>query len=198
MIIEGLMTTRALSGAMHVAPMGPVVNPERTEWLLRPFQSSSTFANLHRLGYGVFHVTDNACMLAQAVLGQADHSPTKELANACFALQDCCEWFQLKIIEWDLREPRALARAEMVEHEFVRPFFGWNRAKHAVIEAAILSSRIGLISPEEVMLELDRLSVSVEKTAGPDESRGFAILREYVIRKVQESRDADPSASHAT
>ena len=66
-ILEGIVTTRNEDGTINVAPMGPVVDPAEapriTNLLLRPFQTSTTYANLARTRQGVFHVTDASVRL---------------------------------------------------------------------------------------------------------------------------------------
>jgi hypothetical protein len=66
----------------------------------------------------------------------------------------------------------------------VRDFQGFNRAKHAVVEAAILATRVGLLPVDEIYAQLDRLRSWVEKTGGPAEERAFAMLLDYVRRRV--------------
>src|SRR3954451_23178092 len=46
MILEGLVTTTGPDGAMHLAPMGPRVEPDWTGFLLRPFPTAQTDRNL--------------------------------------------------------------------------------------------------------------------------------------------------------
>ena len=59
MILEGLVTTTDPDGGMHIAPMGPRVEPDWSGFLLRPFPTSQTFRNLKARGEGVLHVTDD-------------------------------------------------------------------------------------------------------------------------------------------
>jgi len=57
-----------------------------------------------------------------------------------------------------------------------RPFRGINRATHAVVEAAILISRLGLIDRGEIARQLEPLAILVEKTGGASERAAFARL----------------------
>lgn len=66
---------------------------------------------------------------------------------------------------------------EVVHTEIVREFFGFNRAKHAVLEAAILATRIGLLPRSEIESEFERLAVIVKKTGGQQEHQAFAHLK---------------------
>ena len=70
--------------------------------------------------------------------------------------------------------------ARVVHSGRLRDFFGFNRAKHAVVEAAILATRIHLLPRDEILAEFARLKTPVEKTAGPQEIEAFALLERYV------------------
>ena len=72
--------------------------------------------------------------------------------------------------------------AEVVHAGRLRDFFGFNRAKHAVVEAAILATRTAFLPAEQIADEFKRLAILVQKTGGPDEHAAFALLQEYVAR----------------
>lgn len=179
MVLEGILTTRNANGEMHASPIGPHVNRELTKWQLKPFQTSTTFANLRRESQAVFHVTDNALLLARSVLGQADMVSATETEFG-FVLHECCHWFQLEITEWDISEPRANAACRLVSEASIRRFWGWNRAMHAVLEAAIIASRKSLLSPEDITADLQRLQTWVSKTGGKQEKQAFELLRSFL------------------
>ena len=65
----------------------------------------------------------------------------------------------------------------VIHSKTMRPWSGFNRAKHAVIEAAILATRTHLLEKEDVISQLDRLKPLVDKTGGPDEHEGFELLK---------------------
>jgi hypothetical protein len=71
--------------------------------------------------------------------------------------------------------------AEIVHAERKRDFFGFNRAKHAVVEAAILATRTAFLPAEQVAAEFARLRVLVEKTGGPAEHEAFSLLAKTVL-----------------
>jgi hypothetical protein len=73
-------------------------------------------------------------------------------------------------------------RAEVVHTGRLRDFFGFNRAKHAVIEAAILATRTEFLPAAEIDAEYTRLAPLVEKTGGDAERKAFAFLTDYVRR----------------
>ena len=82
----------------------------------------------------------------------------------------------------DDRQERTHIECGVVDRGTQREFFGFNRAKHAVLEAAILATRISLLPVDEIRAEFDRLAVLVEKTAGDQERRAFEFLQDYLIR----------------
>lgn len=181
-----MCTTENPDGTINVAPMGPVVNPELTSFLFRPFQSSTTYANLKRTGYGVFHVTDDVELLAQAAVGQIEHPPRMipaiKIPGAIIA--NSCRWYEFRVTEIDDSQPRTEVKTEILHTGFLRDFFGFNRAKHAVLEAAILATRLHLIPAEEIKTQLAQLRIVVEKTCGPAERRAFDFLSRHIQQQL--------------
>ncbi len=182
MILEGIVTSRNDDGSTNVAPMGPIVD-ESMAWLrLRPFQTSLTFHNLKRHRVGVFHVVDDVLLLAQAAIGRIPAPPATRPATQIdgAVLADACRWYEFEIVSIDESGPRSEMVAQVLHVGRQRDFFGFNRAKHAVLEAAILATRIHLIRPAELRQELERLRIPVEKTAGPREREAFDLLERYI------------------
>lgn len=182
MILEGIVTTLNADGTANIAPMGPIVNPTMTELVLRPYQTSTTFQNLKRTGVGVFHVTDDVELLAHAAVGRIDPLPRLVPAQAItgLILADACRWYAFRVCSVDDTQPRSDILAEVLDHGTIREFFGFNRGKHAVVEASILATRLDLLPADEVLDEFRRLRVLVDKTGGPQEQRAFEFLQQYV------------------
>ncbi len=59
---------------------------------------------------------------------------------------------------------------------------GLNRARHAVVEAAILATRTDFLPLEEILADFARLAAPVEKTGGAKEREAFALLLDHVRR----------------
>ena len=68
----------------------------------------------------------------------------------------------------------------MVDQGRLRDFFGFNRAKHAVLEAAILATRIHFLPREQIDNSFAELRVIVDKTASEQEFQAFELLERYV------------------
>ncbi len=178
MILEGLVTTLSPTGEVNLAPMGPIVAPDFSSFVLRPFQSSTTYRNLCGVRSGVLHVTDDVLLIAQAALNRLPQTPkTSPAAHVTGrVLADCCRWFEFVVDSIDDRAERTEIAARVVHTGRKRDFFGFNRAKHAVLEATILATRLHLLPRESITAELDRLRPLVEKTAGPQEQAAWDLV----------------------
>ncbi len=193
MILEGLMTTVNADGSVNLAPMGPIVGPEMRELLFRPYQTSATYANLKRTGQGVFHVTDDVEILARAAIGAMEEMPRLAPAVAVngWIVLDACRWYACRVRSIDDSRPRTEIVCDVVDRGTQREFFGFNRAKHAVLEAAILATRVDLLPREELLADLTRLAVPVQKTGGQAERSAFALLEDYVCRRQHVDEQID-------
>lgn len=187
MILEGLVTTTSADGCPHLAPMGPTVDgPDFASLLLRPFPTSQTYRNLVRHGEGVLHVTDDVLLLATAAVGEGGSLPSVVAAERVrgFVLAGSCRAYEFVVRSVDDSEQRVRVEAEVVHTHRLRDFFGFNRAKNAVVEAAILATRLHLLPAAEVASEFARLRLIVDKTGGPTEHEAMAFLEAYRGRGV--------------
>jgi uncharacterized protein len=182
LILEGIVTTLNEDGTANISPMGPRVDEALGQFVLRPYRSSTTYRNLKRTGRGVFHVTDDVEMIAQAAVGDLHPLPgmfsVPEVEGRILA--GACRWYALQVAALDDRNEPAEIMCEVTAAGRLRDFFGFNRAKHAVLEAAILATRTEFLPAAEILLEFERLVVPVRKTGGPAEQRAFAFLHDYV------------------
>lgn len=189
MILEGVVTTLDGNGKLNVAPMGPIVDADMQSLLLRPFQTSTTYQNLKASRCGVLHVVDDVLLIARAVTHQIEEEPETTRAEIVDGrvLASACRWYEFRIDSIDDSEQRTECSAHVVHTGRLRDFFGFNRAKHAVLEAAILATRTHLLDREHVLAEFDRLAIPVQKTAGPTEQQAFELLTRFVNIQYKEA-----------
>jgi hypothetical protein len=192
-ILEGIVTTVSPAGAVNVAPMGPRVGAAMDRFLLRPFPTSQTYQNLKAHGEGVLHVTDDVLLLARAALGPiAPPPPMFPAAHVRgHVLSDACRYYEFRVISKDEREERVRIEAVVVHAGRLRDFFGFNRAKHAVVEAAILATRTAFLPLDEIEAEYRKLAVLVEKTGGDQEHEAFRLLNNHVA-EVRRQKAGQP------
>lgn len=182
MILEGIVTSVGPHDELNVAPMGLIVDESLATLVLRPFRTSRTYQNLKLRPYGVFHVVDDVLLLARAAIGDLpelpEHFPAHKVPGQILA--SACRWFEFEVVACDDREERTRIEARVVHVGRLRDFFGFNRAKHAVLEAAILATRLHLLPRAEIAAEFQRLRIPVDKTAGPREREAFELLERFV------------------
>jgi hypothetical protein len=177
-IIETIVTSMAADGSINFAPMG-------VEWgeeviVLKPFLETTTFRNLRESRTAVVNLTDDVMLFAQGAISspQFPWRPAAVVRGA--VLEAACSWREIEVATIDDTPPRSRIEGRVVHSGFSREFLGFNRARHAVLEAAILATRIHLIPADEIREEYSRLQVVVDKTAGPRERDAMAFLTEYV------------------
>jgi hypothetical protein len=195
-ILEGLVTTLSPDTGLNIAPMGPEIDADANlaRFVLRPYNTSTTYRNLRARGEGVLHVTDDVLLMAQTAIGAAiEPSPATRPADVVdgLILLEACRYYEFRVVELDDREARTAIVAETVAQGRQRDFLGFNRAKHAVLEAAILATRIAWLPLKDLLIEFRKLEVLVHKTGGPSEHTAFNLLNQY-LRQAAAQRGLDP------
>lgn len=178
MIIETIVTTVAPDGAVNCAPMG-------VEWgddalVLKPFLETVTFRNVQSTGAAVVNLTDDVGLFARAAIANPEYPVVPAAVVRGVVLADACSWRELAVRAIDSTPPRARIDAAVVHRGAHREFIGFNRARHAVLEAAIYATRVHMLPRPFLESELVRLQVIVDKTAGPREFEAMALLTEYI------------------
>ncbi len=178
MIIETILTTTDANGRVNCAPMG-------VEWgeeiiIIKPYRETTTYRNLMVNEAAVVNLTDNVLLFAESAISQPVFPTRPASVVNGVVLQDVCSWREVQIVEIDDREPRARVTTQVRHRGFQREFLGFNRARHAVLEAAILATRTRFLPRHEILSEFERLQVIVDKTAGPQEHEAMKLLTDYV------------------
>jgi hypothetical protein len=177
-IVETVTTTINPNGTVNCAAMGVEWGDETI--VIKPFRPTRTLRNLRATGAAVVNLTDDILLFAQAALGDP-HPPTRPTATVDGAvLADACSWREVTVEDIDESGPRARVTTHIVGRGVGREFLGFNRARHAVLEASIIASRARMLPAAEIRAELERLQVLVEKTAGPREREAMDLVRRHV------------------
>ena len=178
MIVETIVTTVTEHDEVNCAPMG-------VEWgedviVLKPFLDTTTYRNVVATRTAVVNLTDDVLVFARAAIGNPHYPTVPAVAVRGVVLADCCSWRELQVRSIDNTPPRS--RIDMTEayRGIRREFIGFNRARHAVLEAAIYATRLHLLPRPFIESEFARLQTIVDKTAGPAELEAMALLAEHV------------------
>jgi hypothetical protein len=186
MIIETIVTTASPAGEAHFAAMGVRWGEDRLT--IRPYLGTRTYRTLVASGEAVVNVTDDVLLFVKSALTHEPlpSEPARHVRGV--VLRQACHWREVVVETVGLADGAAPGerRADVVTRVVGtgerRPFAGLCRAKHAVVEASILASRHRWVPREEVLGELARLDVLVEKTGGPQEREAMTLVRAYLAR----------------
>ena len=174
LIRETIVVTANAQGVPHIAPLGLIAEGEN--WIIAPFRPSTTLENLRARPFAIANLTDDARVFAGCLTGRRDWPlvPTREGLPP--RLADTLAHWELEVVETreDPERPRFVCRVAAAHAH--APFQGFNRAFAAVVEAAVLASRLDRLPATEIAAEFARLRIVVGKTAGPREQEAFGWL----------------------
>ncbi|HKE86975.1 MAG TPA: DUF447 domain-containing protein [Vicinamibacterales bacterium] len=185
MILETIVTSIAADGSVNCAPMG--VEWGETSIVLKPFVDTATYRNVVATRAAVVNLTDDVRVFAHAAISNPEYPTTTAVVVRGVVLADCCSWREVEVRTIDDTPPRSRIETHVVHQGFSREFVGFNRARHAVLEAAIYATRLHLLERTFIESEMARLQTIVDKTAGPHEREAMALLAEH-MRTVWLSR----------
>ncbi len=178
MIREAVVTTIDAAGEVHIAPFGLI--EEGQYWVIAPFRPSKTLDNLQEVPCAVVNYTDDVRIFAGALTGHRlwpvtplGHFPVPRLGTALAHAE-----LHVDRIEEHPERPRFICRVQRIAQH--APFLGLNRAKAAVLELAILASRLDFLPREKIEREIDYLKIAIDKTAGPDELEAWGWLMQKI------------------
>ncbi|MBA3477353.1 MAG: DUF447 family protein [Lautropia sp.] len=182
MIHETVVTTTSPDGVVHVAPMGVTMTPQTI--LLKPFRPSVTLDNILASRTAVVNFTTDVRIFAGCVTGRREWEtvPADTLPGA--RLVSCLAHSELRLVECtdDALRPQLLMRRVHEAHH--AGFTGFNRAQAAVLEAAVLVSRLGMLDPAKIAAEIAYLRIAVDKTAGPEELQAW----QWLLQAIEQDR----------
>ena len=178
MILETIVTTMSPEGAVHIAPFGVTV--EDSGPVIAPFRPSVTLDNLESTGCAVINLTDDVRVFAGCLTGRRDWPTRPATALQGRVLEGALAHKEVRVAAWEDDPVRPRFRLSVVHEETHAPFRGFNRAQAAVIEAAILVSRLNMLAPDKIEREIAYLAIAVEKTAGEREREAWDWLMDRV------------------
>jgi hypothetical protein len=189
MIRESIITTLSPAGELHIAPMGVIWQGEVA--ILAPFRPSQTLDNLTASPVAVINHSDDVRVFAGCLTGRRDFPvrPADQVRGAVLLSALSHQEIAVDSVEEDAQRPRF--RCRVVHAAAHAPFRGFNRAQAAVIEAAILVSRLELLPFAKIEQEMAYLAIAVGKTAGPIEQEAWS----WLTARVEEFRRNEEKAS---
>ena len=173
-IHEVIVTTLDEAGKPHSAPMG--ISEVNGYFQVKPFKPSTTYDNLKRHRQCTINYLDDVRVFAGALTGRRQWPtlPCRRIEGVY--LEQALAHTELEMTRFDDDDPRACFYGQVLEEVTHAPFRGFNRAQSAVIEAAILVSRLGMLPENKIQDEIRYLQIGIDKTAGERELEAWGWL----------------------
>jgi hypothetical protein len=178
MIYETIISTVDLAGNVHITPFG--VQKKDSLIVISPFKPSTTLENILATECAVMNLTDDVRVFAGAIVKTQTHAILPATVVKGFRLADTLSHDELrleKVVDDPVR-PQLWMRS--VHQETHQPFAGFNRAQAAVIELAVLASRLSRLPQDKVLIERAYLQIAIDKTAGERELQAWQWLVEKI------------------
>lgn len=185
MIYETVVTTVNAEGRVHVAPMGVRYQGEHV--VLMPFKPSTTLDNVLATRSAVLNLLTDVRVFAGCVTGRRDWpvQPVDGGVRLAAALAHVA--LRLDAVKDDAQRPvLTMARTAEAAHA---PFLGMNRAQAAVVEGAVLVSRLHMLPMDKVRTEMAYGQIAIDKTAGPAEREAWGWLLDAVANHERKTPD---------
>ena len=188
MIHEVIVTTISNKGTVHIAPMG--IRFIDKQVIISPFKPSTTLNNIIENNIATINFIDDVRVFAGIVSRykkdwelsartDLDIVPNLTLTNT---------FYNVAVNEYQEDDKRPNIICDIKNSEIIKPFLGFNRAQFSVIEAAVLLSRLGMISMEKIDREIEYLKIGIDKTAGPNELEAWRWIQDKMLSYKKDSK----------
>lgn len=183
-IRETIVTTVNAEGRVHIAPLGIIAQDDG--WVIAPFRPSTTLENLVAVPFAIANYTDDMRIFAGCLTGRREWPVVTVDGYPVPRLEAALSHSVLQVVSVKEDEVRPRYFCRIVAGGMHAPFTGMNRAKAAVLELAILVSRLHMLPKEKIDSEIAYLAIAIEKTAGPEEKQAW----DWLMERVNEHRAA--------
>jgi hypothetical protein len=187
MINETIITTLNKDGSIHIAPMG--VRHEDDFYVIAPFKPSTTLKNLQRSGQAVINMTDDVRIFAGCLTGHYDWPTIDVSAINGKRLAAALSHIEIEVAHQEGDGLRPVFYCSEKHQETHAPFMGLNRAKAAVLEAAVLVSRLHMLPDEKIDNEIEYLHIAIDKTASEHELEAWG----WLMNRIRTFREQNAS-----
>ncbi|MDP3087400.1 MAG: DUF447 family protein [Methylotenera sp.] len=178
MIFETIISTVNNQGDVHVTPFGIQMEDELV--VISPFKPSTTLENILTTKHAVINLTDDVRVFAGALTKRQAWALSLTEKISGYRLTDVLVHKELKLVKVQEDASRPQLFLEVLHEVQHQPFKGFNRAQAAVIELAVLASRLQRLPKDKVLSELQYLQIAVNKTAGERELQAW----QWLIEKI--------------
>ncbi len=186
MINESIITTLNEDGTVHIVPMG--VRREDNYFVIAPFKPSTTLKNLERSGQAVINMIDDVRIFAGCLTGHYDWPVVSTMVIDGKRLEAALSHIEIEVEYQRGDNIRPVFYCSEKHQETHAPFMGLNRAKAAVLEAAVLVSRLHMLPEKKIDDEIEYLQIAIDKTASEHELEAW----NWLMDRIKTFREQNP------
>lgn len=186
MILETILSSSDEYGNGNFAPMGVHV-PDDIQNLsdvkqiqLMIYSGSKTFANLKKRPEGVINFTDDILSFVDTALFSRNLPAVRSSLVHPPRMANAKTIWEFQIADFDDSIEPARINARILLHEEQAGFSGFCRAQGAILEAAILVTRLQWLPHSHVIKSWPQWREIVTKTGGIRELKAFQQLTDYI------------------
>ena len=188
MIHEVIVTTISNEGIVHIAPMG--IRFIDKQVVISPFKPSTTLNNITENNIATINFIDDVRVFAGIV---SRHKKDWELSARTDLeivpnLTLTNTFYNVVVNKYQEDDKRPNIICDIKNSAVIKPFLGFNRAQFSVIEAAVLLSRLGMISMDKIDREIEYLKIGIDKTAGPHELEAWGWIQDKILSYKKDSK----------
>ncbi|HRQ27586.1 DUF447 domain-containing protein [Hyphomicrobium sp.] len=188
-IVETIVTTTNAEGTPHIAPLGLIEDGDG--WIIAPFKPSRTLDNLIANPFAVASHPGDVRVFAGCVTGRRDWPTVPADVVNGVRLRDAVSHWELAVAAVSEDDVRPRFHCKVVHVASHAAWGGYNRAEAAVLELAVLTTRLSMLPPEKIDAELAYLDIAISKTAGPRELEAWG----WLMERVEAFRSGDKGAA---
>ncbi|BDI06604.1 DUF447 domain-containing protein [Sphaerotilus microaerophilus] len=185
-IYETLVTTESPDGVLHIAPMGVRYrsaqrgNQAVDQVVVMPFRPSTTLDNLLATRRAVLNIVTDTRLFAGCVTGRREWPSVALAGGRGRRLSVALRHLALELSDVQEDPLRPVLTLDVCEDLTHAPFPGLNRAQAAVIEGAVLVSRLHLLPLARIEQEMAIGQTAIDRTASAAEHEAWGWLCEAV------------------
>lgn len=201
MIIETIVSSMDKEGKVNLAPIG-VHLPNNDlkiamgkEVSLFLYAGSQTYKNLQTLPEGVINFSNDVNIFVETALFSLPFPTLPSHLVRPPRLAEAQSIGEFSVIQTDFSREPARIQGKILHYEQFAGFNGFCRAQWAVLEAAIMATRLQWISLNHIKEAWPWWKKLVEKTGGIKERDAFNRIYDYITQKGIDIQDPDINLS---
>lgn len=170
-VLETILVTCNSQGVPFIAPFG--LQAAGGGWLMTPFRPSQAIDNLCAVPFATACAVEDVRVFAGCVTGRRNWPTVPALQIPGQRLAGAVSHMELRVERFEDDAMRPRFHLALVHEAVHAPWRGYNRARSAVIEGALLVARLSVLERDRVERSMEWLAKAVDKSGGAAEHEAW-------------------------